>query len=79
MKGSLEIDLLVHLGKFVNIDLLQRGIYFIEVALFYGYDKKRISPVGLFSSPSHLDSHVGEVLVRQGFSNISCCNCNQYC
>jgi hypothetical protein len=67
MKASIEIDLLVHLGKFLNIDLLQRGIYSIEITLFYGNDRKRISPVGLFSSPSNLDSHVGDVLVRDSF------------
>jgi hypothetical protein len=63
MDCSIDIDLFVHLGDIINIDLLQRGIYVIEVSLFYGLEKKKIVPIGLFSSPSHLDSHVGDTKI----------------
>lgn len=64
MNASIDIDLLAHLGEFKNVDLLQRGKYCVQVGLFYGEQKIKIIPVGIFSAPSSINSFVGEQRVR---------------
>ena len=64
MKGVIEMDILVHLGEFMNVDLLQRGTYIVEASLLYGLEQKKILPIGLFSAPTYLESYVGEISVR---------------
>lgn len=60
MEASIDIELIAHLGEFRNIDLSQKGIYAVELGLYYGAvaPSKKIVPVGLFSAPSTLDSYV---------------------
>lgn len=66
MNASIDIDLLAHLGDFKNVDLLQRGKYCIQVGLYYGDQKIKIIPVGIFSAPSSTNSFVGDQRVSVG-------------
>eukprot|EP01038_Epipyxis_sp_PR26KG_P010970 gene10970-14734_t len=58
MIADLDFDVVAHLGYVRNIDLLQKGLYIIQVTLHYGKEGTRIAPVGLFSAPSTLQSYV---------------------
>jgi len=60
MEPHVDIDLICHFGRLKNIDLSQRGIYFIQVKMFYGFNSSQsVYPVGVFSAPSTLDCFVG--------------------
>jgi hypothetical protein len=73
MNASIDIDLLAHLGDFKNVDLLQRGKYCIQVGLYYGDQRIKIIPVGIFSAPSSTNSFVGDQRVSVGtFMKFSC-------
>ena len=58
MKADLDFDIVIHLGFVRNVDLLNKGLYVVQVRLFYGLDGKIVSPVGMFSSPSSIASDV---------------------
>jgi Putative serine esterase (DUF676)/Protein FAM135 len=59
--GTVDYDIIVHLGTLRNVDMSSRGVYMIHLTLLYGYDMRcLISPVGIFSAPSTLDSFVDE-------------------
>ena len=58
--GVIDFDLLLHFGSLKNIDIYERGIYFIQVTIKYGHDcRHKVAPVGVFSAPSTYDSFVG--------------------
>lgn len=63
MEASVDIDLVAHFGFFRNVDLLQRGIYCVQVNLKCGSQQTSVAPVGIFSSSSTLDSFVGDLRV----------------
>jgi len=68
MEASVDFDIIAHFGKLKNIDLSQRGIYYIQVKLFYGHDAKQVvNPVGVFSAPSTVDSFVKSLRVMMKF------------
>lgn len=57
--GAVDFDIVAHFIALKNIDLMSRGVYFIQATLRYGYDKRHlVSPVGVFSAPSTHDSFV---------------------
>ncbi len=66
MESSIDFDVVVHLGCLENIDLATRGVYYLELVLFYGkpsnYKKNKnyikITPVGMFSAPTTIQSNV---------------------
>jgi hypothetical protein len=58
MKADVDFDVVAHLGCMRNVDLLHKGIYIVQARLYYGLDGKLITPVGMFSSPSYIHSHV---------------------
>ena len=58
MKADLDFDIVAHLGYLRNIDLLCKGIYIVQVKLYYGLNGRLIAPVGMFSSPSTVASVV---------------------
>ena len=70
LEAELDLDIVTHLGYVKNIDLAQKGIYSIQISLFYGNEISkhvsknyksegvRIAPIGLFSAPTSLDSYV---------------------
>ena len=58
--GAIDFDLMLHFGTLKNIDIYEKGIYFIQVTMKYGYDcRQKVAPVGVFSAPSMYDSFVG--------------------
>ena len=60
IRGAIDFDLMLHLGSLSNIDIYEKGIYFIQVTMKYGYDdRQKVAPVGVFSAPSTYDSFVG--------------------
>eukprot|EP01031_Cornospumella_fuschlensis_P025969 gene25969-31360_t len=61
MEASIDLDFLVHFGRFKNIDLSQKGLYRLEVVLTVNNGTKPIAPIGLFSSSSTLESNVPSV------------------
>lgn len=65
MEYNFDIDIVLHLGYFQNVDLLSRGLYKINASLYYGQQRTKIGPVGLFAAPSCLDSFVGGQRVRK--------------
>lgn len=78
LDAELEFDIVAHLGYVKNIDLAQKGVYSIQMSLYYGnnFDKPgsrnnksqdkavKIAPIGLFSSPTSLDSYVASQKVK---------------
>jgi hypothetical protein len=56
MKGTLDIDLLLHLGYFKNVNLLSKGFYRIKATLVCGSQK--VMPVGMFAASSTYHSFV---------------------
>lgn len=56
--ADLDFDIVVHLGFLRNIDLLSKGVYAVQIKLYYGLDGNLIAPVGMFSSPSTICSSV---------------------
>lgn len=65
MEASIDLDFLVHFGRFKNVDLAQKGLYRLEVVLTVNNSPKPIAPIGLFSSASTLESYVDDVKVRR--------------
>lgn len=63
MKASIELDLVAHLGEFRNVDLLQKGVYRVQISLKCGTQSNAIAPVAIFSSSSTLDSFVDDMRV----------------
>ncbi len=55
---DLDFDVVVHFGHLENVDMSQTGIYIVQVSLFYGEDGIKIAPIGVFSAPSTLESHI---------------------
>ena len=58
VRADLDFDIVAHLGYVKNVDLLTKGIYMMQIQLFYGMNGRRVAPVGMFSSPSSLRSEV---------------------
>jgi hypothetical protein len=73
--ANIDLDILCHLGFVKNIDLSNRGIFYIQVSLIYGekpgVEGLKISPVGLFSAPSTLDSHINGASIASNNQDIS--------
>ena len=68
MEAAVDFDIIAHFGKLRNIDLSQRGIYYVQLKLFYGHDSKQlVNPVGVFSAPSTVDSFVKSMRVTSIF------------
>jgi hypothetical protein len=63
MKADLDIDFVAHLGYLRNVDLLQKGVYCVQISLKCGAQSNNIPPVGMFSSSSTLDSFVDDLRV----------------
>ena len=60
IRGAVDFDLMLHFGSLHNVDIYEKGIYFIQVTMKYGYDgRQKVAPVGVFSAPSMYDSFVG--------------------
>ena len=45
--GSVDFDIIIHFGKLENIDLMSRGIYFIQATLLYGFDQRNVIAPGI--------------------------------
>lgn len=73
MEADLDIDVVIHLGFLKNIDMLNRGLYNIEVTMRYSQNDQLIHPIGLFSAPSGFDCSVGDQRVP-GPGLIRMCN-----
>ena len=59
-RGAIDFDLICHLGALKNMDIWERGLYFLQVTMKYGWDSRQtVAPVAVFSAPSTLDSYVG--------------------
>ena len=63
MLAEIDLNVILHLGRFRNVDLPTRGIYYIEAALYCGCapvtaSSVQITPIGMFSAPQTLDSFV---------------------
>jgi hypothetical protein len=63
MKADLDFDIVAHFGYFRNVDLLSKGLYVVQVRLYYGLEGNLIAPVGMFSSPSTVCSIVQDQTV----------------
>ena len=64
-RGSVDFDLICHLGALKNVDIWERGLYFMQVTMKYGWDLRHtVVPVAVFSAPSTLDSFVGSQRVH---------------
>jgi hypothetical protein len=63
MKADLDFDIVAHFGFFRNVDLLSKGLYVVQVRLYYGLEGNLIAPVGMFSSPSTVCSIVQDQTV----------------
>lgn len=64
MKADLDFDIVAHLGFVRNVDLLNKGIYVVQIRLYYEVEGKLVAPVGMFSSPSSVGSEVQSQEVR---------------
>jgi hypothetical protein len=58
MRADLDFDVVAQLGYVQNIDTYQKGLYKIQISLYYGKNGVKVAPVGLFSAPSVLNSNV---------------------
>lgn len=68
IRADLDFDIVAHLGYVKNVDLLTKGIYMVQIKLFYGMNGKSVAPVGMFSSPSTLKSEVqGQTVIHYQF------------
>lgn len=57
----------VYYNTLKTIDLLNRGVYYIEAQLYYGCgqtSRQPVAPVGIFSCPATLDSFVDQTRVE---------------
>ena len=70
--ANLDFDFVAHLGYVKNVDLLTKGIYMVQIKLFYGLNGTTVAPVGMFSSPSTLRSEVQGQTVRLPFFFVDC-------
>ena len=66
--ANLDFDIVAHLGYVKNVDLLTKGIYMVQIKLYYGLNGTTVAPVGMFSSPSTLRSEVQGQTVRVTFN-----------